>query len=308
MNTVMVLKPVTRNLVFDFLNNFTSIHTRDAYRVDLQDFFTFFQGQFTHPSDITITHLITYRDHLSQTKAPNTVQRKLSSVKSFLGWCVVNGLLQQNPATNLKLPKNAVKYPTLAFTDEEVRNILEIPDSSTFYGNSHKLILAFLFNLGLRRSELVNIKLEDIYEDRGTVVLRIKGKGSKVRCLPLNENVMVYFKAYLHSYAIHSSSILNQQDYLLQSSAEIKNEKPMDGSSIYRILNRYAKKAGITKRVGPHSARATAISHLLENQVSPRDVADFAGHTSISTTVGIYDKKRDGFKNSAAYKVNYKIS
>jgi integrase len=153
----------------------------------------------------------------------------------------------------------------------------------------------------LRRSELVSIKLEDIYEDRGVTVLRIKGKGDKVRVLPLSDTLVVNLKEYLKNYG----TVLDQKDYLFQSHKDIRNVQAMSGTTVYKIVNKYAKILGITKRVGAHSCRATVISHLLENSVSPRDVANFAGHSSINTTVGIYDKRRDEIKNSAAYKVKF---
>jgi integrase/recombinase XerD len=121
----------------------------------------------------------------------------------------------------------------------------------------------------------------DILEDRGVMILRVRGKGSKERMIPLTKE-------------IHNAT----ETYLQKSVT-------LNPSSIYRIVNRYAKKIGIEKRVGAHSCRATLISHLLENQVSPRDVADLVGHSNINTTISIYDKKRLGVQNSAAYKVKF---
>jgi integrase len=79
----------------------------------------------------------------------------------------------------------------------------------------------------------------------------------------------------------------------------------VSGSTIYAIVKKYAKMVGVTRNVSPHSCRATAISQLLENGESPRNVADFAGHASINTTIGSYDKKRDGLKNSSAMKLKF---
>ncbi len=98
-----------------------------------------------------------------------------------------------------------------------------------------------------------------------------------------------------------------KEDYLLQTSLKGKNTKPMDGSTVYRIIEKYAKICGITKKVSPHSCRATAISHLLDTKKTPiRDVAIFAGHSKITTTER-YDKRRDNLDNSAAYEVDYNV-
>lgn len=223
-----------------------------------------------------------------------------------MNWCMAQGLIFTNPASSLKLPKPAIQEPTLAFTDEEASQIIAAPDVTTFFGNLHRISMVMLFNLGLRRSELANLKMRDIYEDRGVKVLKIQGKGNKIRTLPLSGFVYSELRSYLANYEKFSGKLLTVDDYLLQSSASNKNEVSMSGRAISRTVGVYAKRLGIHKRVSAHSARATVISHLLENAVSPRDVADFAGHSSINTTT-IYDKKRDGLKNSAAFKVNFSV-
>ena len=93
--------------------------------------------------------------------------------------------------------------------------------------------------------------------------------------------------------------------FLIQNKSKAKNTKPLNGSSVYRIIEKYAKVCGINKKVSPHSCRATAISHLLDTQKTPiRDVAIFAGHSKITTTER-YDKRREGLDNSAAYDIDY---
>ena len=167
-----------------------------------------------------------------------------------------------------------------------------------------KLVIFLLFSLGLRRSELVNIRVGDFYQDRGHYVLKIRGKGNKDRHLPLQTEVLQAVKIYTDAMAAHGVQF-EKEDFLIQSSLKGKNTRPMDGSTVYRIIERYAKKCGINKKVGAHSCRATAISHLLDTQKTPiRDVAIFAGHSNITTTER-YDKRRENLDNSAAYKVNY---
>jgi integrase len=98
-----------------------------------------------------------------------------------------------------------------------------------------------------------------------------------------------------------SVSNLNQ----IQTAKKGKNSAPVNGSTIYRIIEKYAKECSINKKVSPHSCRATAISHLLDTQKTPiRDVAIFAGHSKITTTER-YDKRREGLDQSAAYDIDY---
>lgn len=303
MDTLVVNQRV--NLVTAFLANLTNLQTKRAYRADLTEFFQAYGTQFSTPSDITLLHLIAYRDLLkSEGKSSATVSRKISCIKSFLKWCVSSGALQHNPSASLEVANVMTESPTLAFTDEEASRLLQAPDPNSFYGNVHRMVLSLLFRLALRRSELVNIRLSDFIEDRGTKVLRIHGKGNKIRTLPLSQELQELLANYLETYARHSGRSLEKHDYLIQGSRN-KSYNPVDTSTIFKIVGRYAKRIGLNKRVSPHSCRATTISQLLEIGESPRNVADFAGHSDIKTTIDNYDKKRDGYTNSSAMKVNY---
>ena len=306
MKDLVVVKK--ENLIEEFLTNYTSENTRKAYRKDILDFFNFFRNQgiqLSHPIEITHDFLINYRDHLIQSMTPASVHRKVISIKKLLDWCIYKQHIQINPASVLRLPKNTPTNPTLALSDEEASAFLRAPDASSFYGNLHLMILSSLLILGLRRSELVNIKLKDIYQDRGHEVLKIRGKGDKTRYIPLNRIITHYLSDYKNTYTKLSGNELLLEDYLLQSRLSEKNDKPYDADSIRKVIIRYTKKLKINKRISPHSFRATTISHLLEIGESPRNVADFAGHANINTTISLYDKKRDNLENSSAYKVMF---
>lgn len=270
-----------KTIYFEFLDNFPSVNTRDAYRNDLEDFVQFV-GTVTE-AQWTLKHLIDYRDFLAKNLAPTSVRRKLSSVISFTRWCVQRGILVSDPANGLKLPKPQVQNTTLAFTDDEVVRILGIPKKPM-----HQLMLLMLFNLGLRRSELTRIKFGDFEDDRGQLVLKIRGKGEKTRILPISDKLRAEIPT-------------GKVDSLLFT----VNGRELNGSTVYRIVKRYSKIAGVDRRVGAHSCRHTVISHLLDTKKVPiRDVADFAGHASVNTT-SIYDRKRKGIQDSAALKISY---
>lgn len=287
--------------VEQFLRSFTSENTRIAYEKDLKDY-----AMFSSTMDpLSFSALVQYRDSLIASSAPATVVRKISAVKSFLGFLASEGLLKHNPAMNLRIPKARTLHNTEAFEDSEVVRILRIADVGTFSGNAHRMMLLILFNLGLRRSELVNLRVSSVQEHRGTRFLSVVGKGCKQRLIPLTEAMVSEVRSYLSRYESFTGEDLQPNDFLIQSTPESRNERPFSPSSVCRVLKQYAKAAGITKRVSPHSCRATMISHLLEKQVSPRCVADLAGHASIQTTVDIYDRKRDALSNPAASKVSY---
>jgi integrase/recombinase XerD len=284
-----------------FLRTFTSENTRAAYEKDLKDYAVFAQNL----DPFSFSALAQYRDALIASSAPATVVRKFSAVKSFFGFLASEGHLRINPAQNLKLPKARTIEPTEAFSDQEVVSLINAADVTGFAGSMHRFALILLFNLGLRRSELVNLRLSSVQEHRGTRFLSVVGKGEKQRLIPLSDLVIEELNSYLMRYSDFTGCAMQPNDYLIQSSPYERNAKPFNPSSVCRIVKQYAREAGITKRVSPHSCRATMISHLLEKQVSPRSVADLAGHSSIQTTVGIYDRKRDALSNTAAAKVNY---
>ncbi len=293
----------------EFLMQFLSPDTKTAYMKDLKFFFDFLRSgdvSVTHPNQIQSFHFGLYRDHLIEKGlASATVNRRLVCIRSFMKWSVAARLIDHNPLDVIKLPKIQTESPTLAFDDEEVVRMLSAPDTKTHKGALHRVSMALLFNLGLRRSELTHIRLMDFAKERGHTVLRIHGKGDKVRLIPINEIMHSEIQRYL-DHLKDNNVILDFEDYLLQTDLKNKNDKPIDGSTIYRIIEKYAKNLGINKRVSPHSCRATVISHLLDTQLAPiRDVAIFAGHANITTTER-YDKRRQNLKNSAAYQVDYK--
>lgn len=297
-----------QDFIQDFLQQFVSDQTKKAYIGDLKVFFDFLKRggvTVTHPNQIKGHHFQVYRDELIENGySSSTINRKLVAIRSFMKWSMSCKLVDYNPLDIVKLPKVQTESPTLAFDDKEVLDMLSAPDLSTKKGHMHKLVIFLLFSLGLRRSELVNIRVGDFYQDRGHYVLKIRGKGNKDRHLPLQTEVLQGIKLYTDAMAGFGIQF-EPEDYLIQSNNNGKNERPMDGSTVYRIIERYAKKCGINKKVGAHSCRATAISHLLDTQKTPiRDVAIFAGHSNITTTER-YDKRRENLDNSAAYKINY---
>lgn len=294
----------------DFINQFLSDSTKIAYKKDLNIFFSFLKSgnvTITHPSQIEGHHFQFYRDHLIEKEYSSaTINRRLVAIRSFIKWSMACKLIDYNPLDIVKLPKVQTESPTIAFDDHEVVNMIAAPDLASQQGQMHKLAMTLLFTLGLRRSELINIKIKDIYQERKHFVLKIHGKGGKDRHLPLAPFVVKAIETYSNFMSTHNV-LFEPNDYLLQSKKTIKSKAPINGSTVFRIIEKYARQCGINKKVSPHSCRATAISHLLDTQKTPiRDVAIFAGHSKITTTER-YDKRREGLDNSAAYDIDYNI-
>lgn len=299
-----------QDFIREFLVQFISDDTKTAYIKDLKFFFDFLKSGnvvISHPNEIKSYHFQIYRDHLMERGlASATINRRLVCVRSFMKWSIAAKLIDHNPLDTVKLPKVQTESPTVAFEDEEVLMMINAPDTETHKGRTHRLVMVLLFHLGLRRSELTNLQMHQIVDDRGHWVLRIHGKGDKVRLIPMNATVYEEISIYVAS--LNDNGVeLGPNDYLLQTDLKSKNDRPMDGSTIFRIINKYAKNLGINKSVSPHSCRATVISHLLDTRhAAIRDVATFAGHANITTTER-YDKRRKNLDKSAAYQVDYDL-
>lgn len=297
-----------QDFIQEFLVQFLSEDTKTAYIKDLKFFFDFLRSgnvAISHPKEIQSFHFQLYRDHLMERGlASATINRRLVCIRSFMKWAIAAKLIDHNPLDTVKLPKVQTESPTVAFDDEEVLQMINAPDTSTHKGKNHRLIMVLLFHLGLRRSELTNLQMHQLVHDRTHWVLRIQGKGDKLRLIPLNEHVYEEIGIYIAHLADHGIK-LGPEDYLLQTELNKRNVRPMDGSTIFRTIEKYAKALNINKAVSPHSCRATVISHLLDTQnTAIRDVATFAGHSNITTTER-YDKRRKNLDKSAAYQVDF---
>lgn len=299
-----------QDFIREFLVQFISEDTKTAYIKDLKFFFDFLRSGnvvISHPSEIQSFHFQIYRDHLMEKGlASATINRRLVCVRSFMKWAIAARLIEFNPLDTVKLPKVQTESPTVAFDDDEVMSMINAPDTSSHKGRTQRLVMVLLFHLGLRRSELTHLQMHQIVSDRNHWVLRIHGKGDKVRLIPLNETVYEEISLYVASLKDNGVE-LGPNDYLLQTELKSKNDRPMDGSTIFRMIQKYARALGINKKVSPHSCRATVISHLLDTRhAAIRDVATFAGHSNITTTER-YDKRRKNLDKSAAYEVDYQL-
>jgi len=275
--------------MLEFIGGQSTDETVRSYGLDLRQYREITGGVLDRPS------VILFRDTLVRKGlTSSSVARKMSSVRSFCQFLRGQGKLGIDPFAGVKSPKVSVSEPTQAFTDDEVRKMFKaVKERATPVERERDLlILALLFYAGLRRSEIAYLRFCDIKDMDGQIVLRIDGKGGKYRMIPAHPKLAELLLPQLVNSPLWPQ---NSERFLLQ----------VTGSTIYHLVKRYAKMIGVTRKVSPHSCRATAISQLLENGESPRNVADFAGHSSVNTTIGSYDKKRDGIKNSSAMKLNF---
>jgi integrase/recombinase XerC len=311
-NRSPVLVPNWAKEIGPFLANQLSRHTRRAYENDLRQFFLFLTGRIEGGDigQLRADHIILFRKYLEEGRLNGkvmgqaTINRKLASIKSFLQWLKQNQLIKENPASLVKGFPQSQESSLNGLSDEEVCKILDLPKRNTRAGALHGAILHFLLYTGVRKSELLDLKMGDLTEERGVKVVKVRGKGHKVRILPLTARVIAYLEHYFH--VCGRDSKLTEAPLFIptKNNRTFTLEKRLNPHAITYIVSHYAKKAGVLKPVSPHSCRATCISNALDRKATHRSVQHLAGW-STPLMIQRYDKRREDLKNSAAFLIDY---
>ena len=292
--------------------NLDNPQTRRAYQNDVKEFMTFAGIEDPHGfRQIGRGHVLAWRYALEKRRNPKglplsgaTIRRKLSALSSlFDALCEANAVYG-NPVEGVKRPKVASQEgSTPAIGDHQARALLAAPDELTLQGLRDRAILATLLYHALRRAELCALHLVDLQERRGIRHLRVLGKGSKIRFVPLHPAAAGAIAAYFEV-AGHGD---DKTAPLFQpvSNNTRNTRKPITPDGVYRILAKYARMVGIdVDGFGPHSLRATAITNALENDADLEKVQDWVGHANISTT-RMYDRRQQRAEDSPTFKVAY---
>lgn len=296
-----------RQSIEGFLLDQRSPHTRRAYGKDLKRFIQFLLTRKEERGVEKIDRLliIAYKDSLlNEGLEHTTVDRHLATLRSFFRWLVDDGKVERSPVEGVRFINPKRMSSTLGFTDEEVRRVLSVPDRHTQTGAMHHAILSVLFYCGLRRSELCSLRTTNVGTERNHPVIRLRGKGNAERLIVIPPRAW----ASLNHYLAISRKELKEDQVLFNP---VKNnrgggilDKPLNPSTIFYIVTKYSKLAGIVNRVSPHSCRATAISNARDHQVSDRAIQEFAGWAS-PDMITRYDKRKNAIENSASLAIRY---
>jgi len=253
-----------------------SANTLAAYSHDLLTFFDFLGRKGVAPLEVTQDDLIAYvgekRPHLSA----RSLARCLVSIRMFYRFCVSEEKIETNPARLLGIPKLHQHLPDILSRDE-VEALLSQPDVQTVLGKRDKAMLELLYATGLRVTELIDLRVNNINLDAGFV--RTMGKGSKERIVPMGSQAVDALRQYLGG---GRASLLKRggSSCLFLSS----RGRSMTRQGFWKIIKGYALKAGIVRRVTPHTLRHSFATHLLEGGADLRSVQVMLGHSDISTT------------------------
>jgi len=307
------------DLLYEFLRD-RSPTTAASYRDDLKAFFDFtgkyFQlprseGSRIHFEDIKRVHIVKYKNFLEthpcrrgRLYAPNSVNRKISSISAFYQFLLRRELIDKNPAEFCVRPKRVVVRETEAFTDREMKHLFELVMEQA--SPLHKSVLLFMFTTGMRNAEVRNLKLSDFKNHEGIRVVRYIGKGQKMNQIPMHPATAHYIDQYLAWMEARGRKV-EPDNYLFQptkNSHSGKLQKKLSHTALGYIVKKWARKVNPSKRITPHSARATFISSLLENGTDIYTVAQTVSHSDVRTTQR-YDKRARKFNRSPVFNLNF---
>lgn len=244
-----------------------SKNTIAAYESDLKSFSKFLNGKdFNHVSE---EDFINYLDFLkTKAYAPSSIYRAFVAIKVFFRFLKREGLLSIDIGF-FEVPKIWQLIPVV-LTYSEVESLLRQPDITTCIGARDKAILELLYATGIRVSEGINLKIQDVTDE----FVKVTGKGKKDRVVPIGKKAIEAIDYYLANFR------KTENEYLFLS---LKGKK-MSRVDVYLRIKIYAKAAGIEKKVTPHTLRHCFATHLLENGADIRLIQEMLGHEDISTT------------------------
>jgi integrase/recombinase XerD len=252
----------------------------EAYLRDVQHLTDYLQAtaDLKNPDAIVLKDLEKFTKWINELGMTNTSQaRIISGLRSFFKYCLIEEIVTIDPAALLEAPKSQRKLPdTLSF--EEIEQIIAAIDLSKPEGERNRAILETLYSCGLRVSELINLKISQLYLDVGYI--RVVGKGDKERLIPIGSDAIKYISIYREQIRNHINIKLGQEDVLFLNRRGAGLTRVM----IFLMIKALAKKAGITKIISPHTFRHSFATHLVEGGADLRAVQEMLGHESITTT------------------------
>jgi integrase/recombinase XerD len=231
-----------------------------------------------NPAELELSDLQKFVKWIAELGMTQSSQaRIISGLRTFYKYCLLEDITAVDPTALLEAPKLKRTLPdVLSFA--EIENIISQIDVSTAEGTRNKAILETLYSCGLRVSEVVNLKLSQLYLDVGFV--RVIGKGNKERLVPIGSSAIKYINIYKNNIRVHTSIQNGEEDILFLN----RRGKRLTRVMIFLIIKDLARKAGITKNISPHTFRHSFATHLVEGGADLRAVQEMLGHESITTT------------------------
>jgi len=254
-----------------------SENTLGAYRADLLALNTRLTGKGVDLVSASKSDILDYISWRVEGGAkPRSTARQLSSFRRFFRYLLREGVISDDPTAQIAMPKIGRALPQ-SLTEEEVDALLGAPNVSESLGHRDRAMLELLYATGVRVSELINLKMSQVNLNQG--VLRIVGKGDRERLIPLGDEAQDWLKEFMDGPRVEIL-LERQSEYLFPT----RRGDRMTRQAFWHIIKRYAKKAGVSKKLSPHTVRHAFATHLLNNGADLRVVQLLLGHSDVSTT------------------------
>lgn len=298
-------------LEYEFFSNFESAHTRKSYRIDITQFFEFLKDNFKEVSNYTEVervHVVAFRNWLSDNNlAPKTINRKIAANSSFFDFLIEKSIIQFNPCSSIKRPKQEVVQPTNDLSDEQISDLLSLIDDLKGPGLLHKAIIYTLFTTGIRKAELINLRRKNFFIRDSHYMIDVRAKGGKHLTKVVHPKCAEVILEYI-SYLESLGEPVHNEDWIFRPSKNPLEPahiiKPLNPKSIDYIVKTWCKKAGIHHRISPHSARASYIGSALDAGIALYKISKDVGHASVKTTEE-YNKRRQKMEDSPVFGLGF---
>lgn len=252
----------------------------EAYRHDVCLFAQYLEdsGRLVGPDAVQLTDLQDFvRTIAEMGLAASSQARMISGLRMFFHYLVMEEVVAENPASLLELPRLRRKLPDV-LTVDEIDRIIAAIDLSKPEGMRNKAMLETLYSCGLRVSELISLRISDLYPEIGFI--RVIGKGNKQRLVPIGKLALKYIQLYRDQVRVHIQPEPSARDILFLN----RRGRPLTRVMVFHIVKSLAAAAGIHKQISPHTFRHSFATHLLEGGADLKAVKDMLGHESITTT------------------------
>ena len=249
--------------------------TQKFYLGDLRLYLRYVKSLKKGLNDLTYKDIFGFLYERRRDVSPSSLARNISSIKSFHRFLVSEGLCDSDPTVDIESPRLGLKLPKF-LTLHEVESLITEPDTTKLKGITHRAILEVLYATGARVSEIINLTIEDV--DLKVGYIKCWGKRGRQRIIPLSEAAIAAINEYIEKVRNKRKCIHIHILFLNPSG------KKFTRVGLWKVIKRYANKAGIDKDISPHVLRHSFATHLLEHNADLRFIQEVLGHQNISTT------------------------
>ncbi len=308
MNELMLVRPTSRGLpalvitsgeqaarryVDFFTSNIRNRHTREAYGRAMSEFLAWCEVQEVRSlADVQPIHVAAWIEEQTLKASAPTVKQRLAAIRQLFDWLVIGHVIDVNPAHAVRGPKHIVrKGKTPVMEPTEARALLDSIDVMTPVGLRDRALLALMVYSFARIGAALGMKVEDVYNERRRLWVRLREKGGKRHEMPCHHNLEAYLEAYIDGTGIAGDPRGPLFRTIGRGTGKL-TRTPLPRANAYAMIQRRAADAGIKAKIGNHSFRATGITAYLKNGGTLEKAASMANHASTRTTQ-LYDRRSD---------------